>query len=57
VTSVTTGGAKLFVGVGSCVGLPPEAMFVTEPRKIELTVNVKLVVVFAARLPRFVQMI
>jgi hypothetical protein len=53
VTSVTTGGVMLFVGVGSGVGLPPLAKFVSEPRCVEVTVSVKLLAVFAAKLPRF----
>ena len=53
VMSVTTGGVKLFVGIGSSVGPPTLATFVALPRCVEMTVNVKLLVVFAARLEIF----
>ena len=53
VINVTTGGVTLFVGVGSGVGLPPLAKFVSEPRCVEMTVSVKLLAAFAARLPTF----
>ena len=43
----------LFVGVGSGVGLPPLAKFVSEPRCVEMTVSCKLLAVFANKLPRF----
>ena len=52
---VTTGGLVLFVGVGSIVGPPTVAMFVTAPRVTALTVSVRLVVAFSASVPRFVQ--
>ena len=55
VTAVTTGGVTLFVGFGSGVGLPPLAMFVTVPREIEITVNVRFVPVPAAKSPRPLQ--
>ena len=53
VTMVTTGGVKLFVGIGSSVGPPTLATFVALPLCVEITVSVKLLVVFAARLEIF----
>ena len=53
VTMVTTGGVKLFVGIGSSVGPPTLATFVALPRCVEMTVSVKLLAVFAARLEIF----
>ena len=53
---VTTGGLKLFVGVGSSVGPPTVAMFVTAPRVTAFTVSVRFVVAFVASVPRFDQM-
>ena len=53
VTRVTTGGVKLFVGTGSSVGPPTLATFVALPRCVEMTVSVKLLEVFAARLEIF----
>src|ERR1043165_2070195 len=49
VTLVTTGGVRLFVGVGSTVGLPTLAVFVNNPRCVEMTVSVRLLAVFAAK--------
>ena len=43
VTVVVTGGVTLFVGVGSGVGEPPLAKFVSEPDVGAVTVNVTLV--------------
>ena len=54
--AVTTGGVALFAGFKSSVEVPPRAIFVTEPRKVELTVKVKFVVAPAAKSPRLVQM-
>ena len=43
VTSVTTGGVKLFVGFGSLVGEPTLATFVKEPLADAVTINVRFV--------------
>ena len=56
-TVVVTGGVTLFVGTGSPVGEPALAVFVIPPRTGAVTVRLKLVALFAASVPRFVQMI
>ncbi len=55
VTAVIAGGLMLFVGVLSRVGLSTVATFVMAPRKVVVTVNVRLVNAPAAKLFRFVQ--
>ena len=55
-TAVTTGGAVLFVGFGSSIGLAPLAVFVMlVPSTGAVTVMVKFVIAFASK-ARFVQM-
>ena len=56
VTAVMTGGLTLFEALGSTVGLPTDAKFVTVPRVVAVTFSVRFVTAPDARLPRFVQM-
>ena len=53
VTVVVTGGVTLFVGVGSGVGEPTLAKFVSVPLAGAVTVTVRLVFCAAASVPRF----
>src|ERR1019366_1445254 len=57
VTAVTTGALTLFERLGSTVGLPTNAKFVTVPREVAVTFSVRFVIAPDARLPRFVQTI
>src|SRR5438093_466957 len=57
VRDVITGGVVLLVGVGSGVGLPTLAVWVTlVPLAGAITVSVRLVLAPSARLPRLDQM-
>ena len=53
VTVVVTGGVTLFVGVGSGVGEPTLAKFVSVPLAGAVTVTVRLVFCAAASVPKF----
>ena len=53
VTVVVTGGVTLFVGIGSPVGEPTLAKFVSEPEAGAVTVTVTLLTWLLASVPKF----